>query len=117
MVFALPTFFAGVAWRSEMMPVARVTACISCGVGGVGIAAIMWSFSDIYFPVAATMFAIANVTLGVLACRHVSRHRRRIFAALGVSYTIGVLLGPLGCLLLTIPSVWVANRRDTTDEG
>lgn len=122
MVFALPTFFAGVAWRCDMRFVARVVACIACGVIGVGIASMTWSFStwsipDVYFPVAAIALAIGNVTLGVLACQHVTRQRRRIFATLGVSYLLGVPFGPLGCLLFTIPSVLIADRTDSSKGG
>ena len=115
MFFALPTFFAGVAWSSEMTRAARVAACFACGVVGVVLAATIWSFAtwsfpDVYFPISAIVFAIANVTLGVLASRRVSHYRRRVFAALGLSYAAGVPLGPLGCMLFSIPSVLIASR-------
>ena len=50
MFFALPAFFAGVAWGAEMRRAARVAACFACGVAGVVLAAKTWFFATWSFP-------------------------------------------------------------------
>ena len=117
MAFALPCYLIGVAWASDLAQSHRWTLTIVCAVVAAWLAAVIWLSLDLYFVAVATLFAIVNVTLGFKSCVGVVHNRRRIFAALGASYAIGVLLGPLGVIIFAVPSVLLANRAPAPGSG
>lgn len=117
MAFALPCFLVGVVWASDLDQKTRWIITILCTLIAGSLAAANW-FSMVPLLVAiAIVFAVVNVFLGYRAGSSVRYKRRRVFASLGVSYTIGLLLGPLGVIILCLPSVLIANRNAAQNTG
>jgi hypothetical protein len=67
--------------------------------------------------VIAIIFAGTNVALGYKSGRSIKHKRRRIFTVLSVSYMTGLLLGPVGVIILCVPSVLFANRNTASNGG
>lgn len=117
MSFALPCFLVGVTWASELAQTPRLILIATCMFVVGLLAAVTWFALEPVFVAIAIVYAVVNVILGVKSCGAVVQNRRRIFVALGVSYAIGLLLGPLGVIILTIPSLLFANRNAVQNSG
>jgi hypothetical protein len=109
--FALPCFFGGAAWESDLEWTPRWIVIVTCVILAGLLAYATWSSVDSVFLTLASYFGVINIVLGMKACGTIVHNRYRIFGALGVSYTVGLLLGPLGVILLTVPAVLFANRK------
>ena len=110
MAFALPCFLVGVAWGSDVSKLVSTTSTIFCSIIAGILAALTWYSMGPEFIVIAIVFAIANVALGYKSSVNIPHNRYRVFGALVASYTVGLFLGPLGIIILTVPSVLIANR-------
>ena len=117
MAFALPCFLVGVAWGSELSEKSRWTLIIVCSILSGLLAAVTWYSMGPDFIVIAILFTIVNVALGYKSGGSVLHNRFRIFGALVVSFTIGLLLGPIGIIILTVPSVLIANHNAQPESG
>ena len=115
--FALPCFLAGVVWTSSLDKMRRWMLITVCTLIAGSLAVPNWLSTDPIFVAIAIIFAGANVTLGYKSGRSIKQERSRIFTALCVSYTIGLLLGPLCVIILCVPSVLFANRNTATNGG
>ncbi|GAA5504614.1 hypothetical protein Rcae01_00053 [Novipirellula caenicola] len=76
-----------------------------------------WLSTVPIFIAIAIVFTVANVALGYKSGRSIKHKRHRVFAALGISCAIGLLLGPLGVIILCVPSVLFANRNAAPNGG
>jgi len=115
--FALPCFLAGVVWTSSLDQMRRWMLIAVCTLIAGALAVPNWLSTNPIFVAIAIIFAGANVALGYKPRRSIKHKRHRIFTALSVSYTIGLLLGPLGVTILCVPSVLFANRNTASNGG
>jgi hypothetical protein len=111
LAFALPCFLVGVAWGAQLSEKLRWIVTIVCSIVSGLLAAATWYSMGPVFIAIAGLFTIANITLGYKSGVSVLHNRFRIFGSLVVSFTIGLLLGPIGIIILTVPSVLIANRN------
>lgn len=111
MAFALPCFLVGVAWGSELSEKSRSIIMIVCSILSGLIAAATWYSMDAMQIAIAILFTMVNMMLGYKSGVSVLYHRRRVFGALVASYAFGLMLGPIGIIILTVPSVLIANRN------
>jgi hypothetical protein len=118
MAFALPCFLFGAAWASGSSIKCKCGFAIFFSIAASAIATCIWLPPDALFTPIAILFTLANIVIGYQSARSICRKRRRVFAALGLSYLIGVPLGPLGVVVLSIPSVLLANSSvDSVDDN
>ena len=111
MAFALPCFLVGVTWASDLDPTRRWLLTIVCVIIAGSLATVTWFPLVPIFLAIATVFAIVNIILGAKASNGIVNRRSRIFGTLGVSYSLGLLLGPLGIIIITVPALLIANRN------
>lgn len=117
LAFALPCFLAGVVLTSRLDRRHGLMLIILCTLIAGAFAVPNWLSVDRIFATIAIMFAGACVALGYQSGRSIKYKRRQIFVALTVSYTIGLLLGPIGVVILCVPSVAFANRCTSLAAG
>jgi len=115
MVFALASFLIGVLWGSELSLIPRwllISVCLT--VAGV-IAIDIWHSAPLITVAFALMLAIASGILGYKSVLSVVHRRLVVFSSVAISYAVGLLLGPIGVFILTVPTVLIVNyfpRRD-----
>ena len=113
--FALACFLCGVILASDLNSKPRWLAFGLCFLMAAALAEITWhSLVPINIAI-ETVFAITNGVLGFKAGKSVVHQRLRIFGALSIWYSLGLVLGPLGVILLTVPIVLVTNRNVASD--
>lgn len=111
LAFALQCFLIGVFWMSDLTLAQRWMLSVVCVLVAGLLASRIWFPTEPFTAGSAIVFAALNVVLGTKACAVVTRNRLRVFGALGASYSIGLLLGPFGIIILVVPSVLLANRK------
>ena len=111
LAFALPCFLVGVAWGSDLSRKSRWIFTIALSILSGLFAAMTWNSMGPIYSVIAIFFTIVNISLGYKSGVSVVRNRFRIFGTLVVSFTLGLLLGPIGIIILVVPSVLIANRN------
>ena len=97
--FALPCYILGVTRASDVDGLSRWLITIVCVLVAGFLAVATWFPLVPNLVIAAIIFAGANVFLGVKSCRGVVHSRRRVFTAIGIAYSMGLLLGPLVLVL------------------
>lgn len=108
-LFFLAVFLIGVLWGSGLSPVTRwILVCVCLTIAGI-IAVDLWRSASSDLIAIALMLAVACVILGFKSILGVVHRRLGIFSALSISYIIGCLYGPLGVLILTVPTVLVVS--------
>jgi hypothetical protein len=117
MAFALPCYLLGVTWASDVAGTPRWIVTIACLLIAGALAVATWFPLVPYFVAAGIIFAVLNVALGVKSCRDVAHSRKHIFSGIGIAYGIGLLFGPLGVVILTVPAVLIANRKPAPSIG
>lgn len=114
--YALPCFLIGVVLASDLDATPRWALAIMFMIIAGLLATAIWSSLGPVFWVIATVVTIVNILLGVKACSNIVYHRRRIFGALSVAYAFGLLFGPVGAVILSVPAVLIANRDSSVDD-
>jgi hypothetical protein len=124
LVYGALSFLIGVALTHGNVP-ARVTQVLVLSAACAAIATQIWlhAFAQIWLsPYAFTigsacLYTCASIICGIFASRSLVKNRRRILFALMGSYLAGIPLGPLGCALVPIPCVLLANRQPRRQTG
>ena len=117
MVFALASFLIGVLWGSELSLVPRWILASGClTVAGV-IAIDIWHSAPLISVALALLLAIASGILGYKSVLSVVHRRLVVFSSVAISYAVGLLLGPIGVFILTVPTVLIVNYFPRWDDS
>jgi hypothetical protein len=117
MAFALPCYLCGAVWASDLNSTHRWLLIFTCIVIAGALAVPIWLAMVPSMAVIALVFMSANIWLGAKSCSAIFRNRSRIFGTLSVAYLLGLLLGPIGVVILCVPSVLIANRSVRPEIG
>lgn len=117
MACALPCFLCGVFLATGLNRIRRLLLSSACLVIAGILAVQIWMTPAPYVAVLAMVFMTANTLLGAKCCSSILRNRGHIFGSLSVAYLLGLLLGPLGVVILCVPTVLIANRSVRPEFG
>lgn len=70
----------------------------------------IWEPSLDVIAVASFAYAGTSVFLGYKASAMLPIGRQVVLLPFGIAFSLGAVLGPLGCVSLSVPTVLVANR-------
>ena len=65
----------------------------------------------------AFFYALGSICLGYYASGKLLCHRSRILLSVGIAYSVGAFLGPLGAVVSSVPSAIIANRNSDSRGG
>lgn len=117
MAFALPCYLCGVVWVSNLSAMHRWLLISACLLIAGALSVPIWRTSVPTVAVIALVFIAANALLGAKSSAAICQNRIRIFGSLSISYLLGLLLGPIGVVILCVPSVLIANRSVRPESG
>lgn len=110
MMFALICFLVGVAWGVKLRTSMKWTLTTICVTIAGTLATVTWGLSELSYVMIAILLGCASIILGFKSGQSILSNQRRIFMTLVASYMFGLLLGPVGTIILAVPSVLIANR-------
>ncbi len=117
MAFALPCYLCGVFWASRLNSTHRWLLIATCALIAIALAIPVWLRTIPSLAVIAFVFMVVNIVLGVKSCWAIPWSRRRVFGTLSIAYILGLLLGPIGVVILCVPSVLIADRTAKPEVG
>lgn len=110
MLACLAFFLLGACLKLHRNRPSYLIATGSCLTTGVACWWLAWGGLPLPYLIGGIGVASTSISLGIASTKDIIRYRSKIYLRLAIAFTLGMLFGPLGALLLAVVTLLLTNR-------